>query len=222
MDVDGVGEKLAAALLKKGLIKDVADLYYLKREQLMGMERMADKSAQNVLDAIARSKERPLSRVIFALGIRHVGEETAGLLASHFGSVDRLARASKEELLKVSAIGPKIADSIYAFFRQESNLRVIDKLRKAGVRLEAEEAVAKELPLAGQEFVLTGRLEILTRGQAEAQIKALGGAVGSIVTKKTTFLALGANPGSKLDKARSLGTRLLNEGELLDLLGAGR
>ena len=218
MDIDGVGEKLAAALLSAGLVKDVADLYYLTTDQLTGLERMADKSTQNVLDAIERSKSRPLSRVIFALGIRHVGEETAELLASHFGNVDKLARASQEELLEVPTIGPKIADSIYAFFGQEVNLRVIEKLRKAGVRLEAEKAVARELPLGGQEFVLTGQLETLTRSQAETRIKELGGAVGSSITKKTTFLVVGADPGSKLDKARTLGTRLLNEEEFADLL----
>jgi len=213
-----VGEKLAAVLLEKGLVKNVADLYYLKQEQLMELERMGEKSAQNVLDAIERSKSRPLSRVLFALGIRHVGAETAELLTSHFGSVDRLARATKEELLEVPTIGPKIADSICAFFKQQSNLKLIENLRKAGVRLEAEEGALRELPLAGQAFVLTGRLETLTRGQAEARVKELGGAVGSSVIKKTTFVVVGVDPGSKLDKARALGTRVLNEEAFLNLL----
>ncbi len=218
MDIDGVGEKLAAAFLSSGLVKDVADLYSLCKEELAALERMGEKSAQNVLDAIERSKSRPLSRVLFALGIRHVGAQTAELLASHFGSVDRLAKASQEELLEVATIGPEIAQSTYAFFRQQANLRVIDKLRKAGVRLEAEVAKAEELPLAGQEFVITGRLEAFPRSEAEARIKELGGAVGSSVTKKTTFLVVGADPGSKLDKARALSTRLLSEQELLRLL----
>jgi len=218
MDIDGLGEKLAAALLNSGLVKDVADLYTLRKEELAVLERMAEKSAQNVIDAIAKSKDRPLSRVLFALGIRHVGAETAELLARHFGSVDRLASVSQEELLEMSTIGPKIAESIHAFFRQESNLKVIDKLRKAGVRLEAEVARAEELPLAGQEFVITGKLETFPRSEAEARIKEFGGAVGSSVTRKTTFLVVGADPGSKLDKARDQGTRLLSEQEFLSLL----
>ncbi|MFQ5987551.1 MAG: NAD-dependent DNA ligase LigA, partial [Dehalococcoidia bacterium] len=218
MDIDGIGEKLAAALLHSGLIKDVADLYSLRKHDLAALERMGEKSAANVIDAIERSKDRSLSRVIFALGIRHVGAETAELLASHFGSMARLARASEEELLSVPTIGPKIAESIHLFFREEANLRVIDKLRRAGVRLQAEVAKAKELPLAGQEFVVTGRLEAFTRGEAEARIKELGGAVGSSVTGKTTFLVVGADSGSKLEKARALGTRVLGEEEFLHLL----
>jgi len=218
MDIEGVGEKLAAALLNSGLVKDVADLYSLRKEELSALERMGEKSAQNVLDAIETSKGRPLSRVLFALGIRHVGEQTAELLARHFDSIDRLAEASQEELLEVATIGPKIAESIHAFFRQESNLKVIDKLKKAGVSLKAEVAEAEELPLAGQEFVITGSFESFPRSEAEARIKELGGAVGSSVTKKTTFLVVGADPGSKLDKARALGTRLLSEPEFLRLL----
>jgi DNA ligase (NAD+) len=218
MDIEGVGEKLAAALLNSGLVKDIADLYSLRKEELSALERMGEKSAQNVLDAIETSKGRPLSRVLFALGIRHVGEQTAELLARHFDSIDRLAEASQEELLEVATIGPKIAESIHAFFRQESNLKVIDKLKKAGVSLKAEVAEAEELPLAGQEFVITGSFESFPRSEAEARIKELGGAVGSSVTKKTTFLVVGAGPGSKLDKARALGTRLLSEPEFLRLL----
>jgi len=218
MDIDGVGEKLVAALLEKGLVKDVADFYYLKREQLMELERMGEKSAQNVIDAIEESKERPLATVLLALGITHVGGETAELLARYFGSLDELARASQERLLEIPTIGPKVAESIYAFFRQEPNLKVIDKLRKAGVRLEAEGVTPKELPLAGQEFVLTGRLEALTRNQAEARIKALGGTVGSSVTRKTAFLVMGADPGSKRDKAQTLGTTLLSEEQFVNLM----
>ncbi len=218
MDIDGVGEKLAAALLEKGLVKDVADLYSLPKDELAALERMGEKSAQNVLDAIERSRSRPLSRVLFALGIRHVGAETAELLARHFGSMDRLANASQEELLEVPTIGPTVAQSIYAFFRHESNLKVIDKLRKAGVTPEAEVAKLEALPLVGQEFVITGSLEAFTRSVAEARIKELGGAVGSSVTKKTTFLVMGADPGSKLEKARALGARLLSEEEFLNLL----
>ena len=218
MDINGVGEKLAAALLEKGLVKNVADLYSLHTQDLMNLERMGEKSVQNVLDAIEWSKQRPLSRVIFAIGIRHVGAETAELLASHFGSMDRLASASEEELLAVPTIGPKIAESILAFFRQEANRHIIDELRRAGVRLEEEAVELRERPLLGQEFVLTGRLETFPRSEVEARIKELGGSVGSSVTRKTTHLVVGAEPGSKLEKARALGTKVLREEELLRLL----
>jgi DNA ligase (NAD+) len=235
MDIDGVGEKLCAALfearLKNGkrLVEDVGDFYSLKdkdkKEKLLEMERMAEKSVANILDSIEKSKKRPLARVIFALGILHVGEETAELLASRFHSLDMLANATEEELLSVPSIGPKIAESIVTFFRQDGNKEIIRKLRKAGVRLEElqEEARAKpaELPLAGQEFVLTGRLESFTRQEAEARIKALGGAVGSSVTKKTNYVVVGADPGSKQDKALALGIRLLTEEEFQQILGKG-
>jgi DNA ligase (NAD+) len=219
MDIEGIGEKLSTALFNAGLVKDVADLYYLTREQLLRLERMGEKSVANILNSIERSKDRALPRVIFALGILHVGWETAELLADHFPSIDRLARASREELLSIPSIGAKIADSILAFFAQKENQRIIEKLRKAGVRLEAEAAKPKELPLAGLEFVLTGRLETFPRQEAEARIKALGGSVGSSVTKKTSYLIVGADPRSKLDKARALGTKLLTEEEFLRMVG---
>jgi len=221
MDIDGVGEKLCAALFEAGLVKDVADLYYLTQEQLLGLERMADKSVSNVLSSIERSKSRPLARLIFALGILHVGEEMAQLLASRFTSLDALASAPQEELLAIPSVGPKIAESIVAFFRQEGNRCIIEKLGKAGVKLEEEEAPAKpaELPLAGQEFVLTGKLEAFSRQEAEARIKELGGAVGSSVTRKTTYVVAGADPGSKRDKAISLGITLLTEEKLARMIG---
>lgn len=221
MDIEGIGEKLAEALLKSGLIKDAADIYALKdkKDELVKLERMGEKSASKILKAIEESKNRPLSRVIFALGIRHVGSETAEILAKNLGSIDKLAQATKEELMAIPTIGPKIADSITAFFRQDSNRRVIEKLRKAGVRM-AEETPEKpsELPLAGMEFVITGKLDSFTRSEAEAKIKQLGGSVGSSVTKKTTYLVVGADPGSKLDRARELGTTLLTEAQFLEML----
>ncbi|MGB2800207.1 MAG: NAD-dependent DNA ligase LigA [Dehalococcoidia bacterium] len=220
MDIDRIGEKLVAALLEEGLVKDISDLYYLheREQELIDMGRMGEKSARNVLSAIERSKERPLSRVIFALGIRHVGGETAELLASHFGSIDKLTKASQEELAFIPAIGPKIAESVHGFFQQEPNLRIIDKLRRAGVKLEEEAVGRKELSLVGQEFVITGKLEGFTRSEAEARIKELGGSMGSTVTKKTTYLVVGTDAGSKLDKARALGTTLLSEEEFLHLI----
>lgn len=223
MDIDGLGEKLVDALIKEDLINDVGDIYSLreKKDELTEMEKMAEKSVSNLLDAIDESKERPLSRVIFAVGIRHVGAETAEILAKHFDSVDKLSRASEEELTAVQSIGPKIAESIAAFFRQESNREIIDKLRRAGVKLEVEPAGPEELPLSGQEFVITGKLEAFPRSEAESRIKGLGGSVGSSITKKTTFLVVGADPGSKRERARELGTGFLSEEEFLRLLGEG-
>ena len=221
MDIDGVGDKLCQALFEAGLVRDVADLYYLTREKLLGLDRMADKSVSNVLDSIERSKDRPLARVIFALGILHVGEEYAELLAENFASIDDLAKASRDELLSIPAIGPKIADSIVAFFRQEGNKGIIEKLRKAGVRLgkeKAEETRPEELSLAGLEFVLTGKLESFARSEAEAKIETLGGKAGSDVTKKTSYVVVGADPGSKLGKAQKLGVKTINEAEFLELL----
>ncbi len=219
MDIDGIGEKLCEALIREGLVKDVADLYYLKRENLAQLERMGEKSAANIIESIERSKGRALSRVLFALGIRHVGSETADLLVQHFDSLDKLAKATKEELMAIPTIGPKVADSIVAFFRQESNLKIIEKLKRAGVKLKVEAAPPQELPLLGMEFVLTGRLETFARAEAEARIKELGGKVGSSVTRKTTYLVVGVDPGSKLDKARTLGVQTLGEEEFLKLLG---
>lgn len=218
MDIEGIGEKMSQALFEAGLVKDVGDIYYLTRDQLLSLERMADKSVSNILNSIERSKNRPLSRVIFALGITHIGEETAELLAEHFTSIDELARASREKLLEIPSIGPKIADSILAFFRQEENRRIIRKLREAGVKLEAEKVEAKELPLAGLEFVITGRLQAFTRQEAEARIKALGGKAGSDVTRKTNYLVVGEDPGSKLVRAQALGIKTLTEAEFLELI----
>lgn len=220
MDIRGIGESLCATLLKEGLVKNVADLYDLKdkREQLINLDRMAEKSVANMLSAIEKSKETPLSRVIFALGILHIGEEMAELVAKHFSSMDRLANASRQELLSIPTVGPKIADSIVAFFRQEENRNIIKRLKEAGVQLEVAAAKREELPLVGMEFVITGRLEAFTRQEAEARIKALGGSASSSVTKKTTYLVVGADPGSKLAHAQALGTKLLTEEELLHLL----
>jgi DNA ligase (NAD+) len=224
MDIDGVGEKLCQALFKAGLIEDAADLYYLTREQLLGLERMADKSATNVVNSIEKSKDRPLDRVIFALGITHVGDQYAELLAEHFRSIDDLAKARAEELSTIPSIGPKIAEGIVTFFRQEGNKQIINKLKESRVKLEKEQAekvgegLVPSLPLAGLEFVLTGKLESFSRLDAEAKIKALGGKAGSDVTKKTSYVVVGADPGSKLAKAEKLGTKTLSEAEFVEML----
>ncbi len=220
MDIEGIGRKLPEALLQAGLVEDVSDLYRLKdrREQLAGLEKLGDKSAANLIEAIEKSKERPLSRLIFALGIRHVGSETAEVLASHFGSIDRLAVATEDDLMEVPSIGPKVAESIVTFFAQDSNRRLIQDLREAGLRMEQEPREPAKLPLAGQEFVITGKLESFPRTAAEARIRELGGTVGSSVTKKTTKLVAGADPGSKLERARQLGIEVISEENFLRIL----
>jgi len=220
MDIRGIGESLSATLFEKGLVKNVADLYYLKdkKEQLLSLEKMAEKSVSNMLNAIEKSKDTPLARLIFALGIKHVGAEMAEVLASKFESIDKLAKASREELMDIDTIGPKIAESIIAFFRQEENRNIIKRLKKAGVKLEEAAVKLKELPLTGMEFVITGTLEAFSRQEAEARVKALGGATGSSITQKTTYLVVGTDPGSKLAKAQSLGIKQLNEEEFLNLL----
>jgi DNA ligase (NAD+) len=218
MDIEGIAERMSQALFEAGLIKDVGDLYYLTRDQLLGLEKIADKSATNILNSIKKSKDRPLPRVIFALGILNIGDQTAELLAEHFNSIDELAEASRDKLQEIPSIGPKIADSILAFFRQKQNQKIIDKLRKAGVKLEAEKAKRGDLPLAGLDFVITGRLETFPREEAEAKIKELGGKAGSDVNRKTSYLVVGEDPGSKLARAQALGTRTLTEKEFLELL----
>jgi len=222
MDIDGVGEKLCQALFEAGMVRDIADLYYLSTEQLLGLDKMAEKSISNVLNSIEESKNRPLARIIFALGIIHVGEEYAELLTKNFSSIDELAKATQEELLLFPSIGPKIANSIVTFFSQKGNKRIIEKLRMAGVKLEGEktkEVKPEELPLAGLEFVLTGKLESLTRQKAEARVKTLGGKAGSDITRKTSYLVVGVDPGSKLAKAQNLGVKTITEEKFLKLLG---
>jgi len=221
MDIRGIGESQSSMLLKEGLAGNVSDLYYLKdkKERLLQIERMAELSVDNMLAAIEKSKNRPLARVIFALGIRHVGSETAEILARRFHGIEALAKASREELINIEAVGPKIADSIVAFFHEETNQKIIERLRKAGVTLE-EKVKSEKLPLAGMEFVITGRLEAFSRQEAETRIKALGGTAKDNVTRKTSYLVVGADPGgNKLTKAQELGTGQIKEEELLRLLG---
>ncbi len=221
MDIRGIGESMSAILLREELVRDVADLYYLKdeRQQLIELERMAEKSVDNLLEAIEKSKGVSLARLIFALGIGHVGGEMAGVLAQNFSSIDELADASREELMSIPAVGPKIADSIIAFFRQKENKKIIQRLKDAGVNPKEEKAKPEELPLAGQEFVITGRLEAFSRQEAEARVKALGGTAKDNVTRQTAYLVVGADPGgSKLTRAQSLGTKQLTEEEFLRFL----
>jgi DNA ligase (NAD+) len=210
MDIESVGEKLAWSLIEQKLVYDPSDVYRLTKEQLIMLERMGDKSAQNVLDNIEASKSRTLTRVLFALGIRYVGYQNAELLARAFGSMDRLRVASLAEIVEVEGIGPKIAESVYAWFREADNLLMVDKLIAAGVNM-TEDAAALSGPLAGLTIVVTGRLERHSRAQIEAQIKALGGVLGDSVSKKTSYLVAGADAGSKLARAQKLGTPILDE-----------
>jgi DNA ligase (NAD+) len=219
MEIDGLGEKLAAALLEANLVHDVADLYSLRKEQLVGLDRLGDKSAHNLLRSLEASKGRSVARLLFALGIRHVGLQTAALLVNAFGSLDALRDASLEAIGAVEGVGPIIAASVRAWFDEPRNLAVLEKLRLAGLRFAEEPAAAaSDQPLAGQTFVITGRLDGMTRPTAEARIKALGGTVGDAVTRRTTHLVVGAEPGSKLRKAQQLGTSILDESALEALL----
>ena len=223
MDIDGVGESLVAQFLATGLIRDSADLYTLTVEQLAGLERMADKSAQNAIAAIQQSRDRPLGNVIFALGIRHVGAETARILAERYGDMDALKDATQEELTDIYTIGNVVAESVFNWFHDEDNLNLIDKLRKADVRMR-EEVVRPvgDLPWKDQEIVLTGHLTELSRTQAEEIVRSLGGKAGRTVTKKTTLVVAGAEAGSKLEKAQRLETPIIDEEEFLQRVEKAR
>ncbi len=220
MDIQGIGEQLSVSLFGKGLVKDFADLYYLTEADLFKLENTKDKKAKNILDSIEASKQKPLERLIFALGIKHVGIETATLLAGHFKTLDRLMSATFEELTAINEIGPKIADSILAFYKNESNRHIIQKLYHAGVvPSQPVEKGQETKPLSGLEFVITGKLNNFSRDEAEKRIKEMGGSTKSDITRKTSYLVTGAEPGSKLEKARRLGIRQIDEQGLLELLG---
>ncbi|KXG78041.1 DNA ligase [Fervidicola ferrireducens] len=221
MDIRGLGPAIVSLLISQGLIKDAADLYYLKREDLVTLERMGEKSAANLLSAIEESKKRPLDRVIYALGIPFVGSRTASLLADAFGSMEELEKATYEDLIKVPEIGDKIAESILAFFRQEQTKALISRLKAAGVNMEAKKKEEGPKPLEGLTFVLTGALEKYTRQQATELIEKLGGKVTGSVSKKTDYVVVGKDPGSKYEKALKLGIKILNEAEFEKLLEKG-
>ena len=219
MDIDGLGDALVDQLVDKGMVRDVGDLYGLTHAQVANLERMADKSASNLLEEIENSKKAELARVIFAIGIRFVGERTAQFLADHFGSLDKLAAASEEELCQVEEVGPRIAESIVEFFREKQNRTVLEKLRKAGLQLEQKKVRKAEGNLAGKQFVLTGTLPHYSRDDAGRMIEEAGGRVTGSVSKKTDYVVVGSEPGSKLDKARTLGVKMIDEAGFLKLLG---
>jgi len=222
LDIEHLGEATVEQLVDLGLVRDFADLYHLGVETVAGLERHAEKSAQNLVGAIQASKGRGLGRLLFALGIRYVGEHVARLLAAHYGAMDRLAKASREELAEIHGIGPRIAEAVHLFFQQEANLETIRRLREVGVRM-AEETAAEERPkpLAGKTFVLTGGLDRMTRDEAREAIVRLGGRLTSTVSKKTDYVVVGRDPGAKADDARRLGITLLDEPSFLALIGKG-
>jgi DNA ligase (NAD+) len=212
MNIEGLGEALVDQLAERGLVNDAADLYTLQLDQVAALERMGQKSARKLLDQIARSKDAEFWRVLFGLGIRHVGERVAQSLASAFGSMDALAAAPVEAMQAVRDIGPVAAAAVREYFDEPHNLALVGRLRSAGVQLESSApATAGAQPLAGATFVLTGTLAAMTRDDAAAAIAARGGRVSGSVSKKTTYLVAGAEPGSKLAKARELGVTVLDE-----------
>jgi DNA ligase (NAD+) len=218
MDVDGLGEKILDQLVDKGLVKDVADLYALKLDDIAGLERMAEKSAQNLLDGIAASKKQPLARLIYALGIRFVGERTAQLLAEHFSSLDEFAAASEEQLTEVGEVGPKVAAAIAEFFSEAANRQLIKKLDKVGIRPKAAKRTVQSDKFAGKTFVFTGTLADRSREAAAELVQQHGGKISGSVSKKTDYVVVGSDAGSKLDKARELEVAVLTEAEFEKLL----
>jgi DNA ligase (NAD+) len=223
MDIEGLGEKLVDQLVDNGIVRTLPELYKLGVAKLCALERMAEKSATNLVENLEKSKHTTLTRFLFSLGIRHVGESTARDLAKHFGSLDRIMDASVEQLLEVTDVGPVVAHSIHTFFQQPHNREVAEQLRAAGITWEEHDGTADRSPkpLAGKTFVLTGTLPTMTRDEAKDLIEAAGGKVAGSVSKKTHYVVAGAEAGSKLDKAQELGVPILDEAGLKTLLEGG-
>jgi DNA ligase (NAD+) len=218
MDIEGLGDKLVQQLVGKGMVKTVADIYRLKKNELAGLERMAEKSAQNLLDQVEKSKTTTLARFLHALGIPQVGEATAQLLVDHFGALDDIMDAKRETLEQVHGIGPAMAEDIHSFFHEKHNREVIRALIKAGIHWPKPVKARKDSPLAGKTFVLTGGLASMSRDEARRKLQSLGAKVTDSVSKKTDYVIVGEDPGSKADKARTLGIKLLNEIDFLALI----
>ena len=222
MDIRGLGAQTISKLVELGLIEEPPDFYSLDEERLARLPGFKEKSIQNLLASIEESKSRPFPRVLFALGIRHVGERVAGLLADHFRSIDSLLAASEEEISEIPGIGPEIAASVYGFFQEEANRELISGLRAAGLQFSSSEpSIKQEGPLVGKTFVITGTLPTLSRNEATDLIESAGGKVTSSVSAKTDFLLTGESPGSKLKKAEELGIRQISEEELREMVGTG-
>jgi DNA ligase (NAD+) len=217
MNIEGLGEAVVTQLLDRGMVKSIADLYSLNEEKLLSLERIGKKTAETLLAEIEKSKQNPLNRVLFGLGIRFIGERTAQLLAEEFGSIDALMAASAEELERVNEVGPRVAQAIREFFDEAKNRALVERLRKAGLTFTAEKR-KKSSQLEGLTFVLTGTLPNLAREDAKGKIEAAGGKVSGSVSKKTNYVVAGEEAGSKLDKARELGVKVVDEEELIRLL----
>lgn len=217
MDIDGLGVKLIDQLVDKGLVKDIADIYYIKKEELIELERMAEKSAQNIIDAVEKSKTKPLSKFLFALGIRHVGETTAEDLSHHFQKLDDFYHLSEEDFMGVEGIGPEVASSVYQFFRDKKNRESIERLKKAGVKVIEPKGKEKG-KLLGKTFVFTGTLKAFGRDEARNLVESLGGQTASSVSKKVDYVVVGEDPGSKFSKAKELEIKTLTEEEFKNLI----
>ena len=211
MNIDGLGEKIVDQLIAKDLVKDFSDLYLLDAETIASLDRMAEKSAQNLVDEIAASKKQSLARLIYALGMRFVGERTGQLLSAHFGSLERIAGATAEELMEVGEVGPKVAASIAEFFSENVNQDLVKRLKAAGVRMTEERQALTDTRFSGQTFVFTGSLSRRSREEAEAFVASHGGKAVASVSKKTTYVVVGSDPGSKYEKAKTLGVTILDE-----------
>jgi DNA ligase (NAD+) len=219
MDMEHVGPALVNQLIEKGYVKDAADLYSLTKEDIKKLERMADKSAQNVIDSIKASLDRPFDRLLYSLGIRMVGKRTAQLIADHYSDIDELAKASVEELSEIHEVGPKVAEGIVNFFREKENRQFIEKLKKAGVRIKGQGSSSKgPKPLKGKTFVFTGGMTHYTRPDAEELARQLGGNASGSVSKRTDYVVAGTDPGSKYEKAKKLGVEILTEDEFVKLM----
>ena len=217
MNIEGMGDALVNQLTDRGFVKNVADIYRLSKDDLLKLERMGDKSAQNVLNEIEASKKLPLERVIYGLGIRFVGERTAEFLAEHFGSLDAIMKAGEEELQEVNEVGPRIAKSIVEFFQEPRNRELVERLRKAGLTFTGSKK-ERGTKLAGKTFVLTGTLSRYSRDEAKKMIEDAGGRVSGSVSKKTDYVVAGTDAGSKLDKAKELGVEVVGENEMEALI----
>jgi DNA ligase (NAD+) len=223
MDIEGLGPAIIDQLVEKDLIKDISDLYFLKRDDLISLERVADKSADNLLDAIEKSKKKSLANLIYGLGIRYVGVHTSEVITRYYPTLDKFKKANLEELIKINEIGPKIAESIILFFNEKENLAIIEKLRSAGLNFSQEKEKIREEKgvqiLAGKQFVLTGTLKDFTRTQAKEIISELGGRVTGSVSKKTDYVVAGEDPGSKYERAKKLGVSIISEEEFKKITG---
>ena len=218
MDIEGMGDAIVDMLVKENLIKDFSDIYHLKLDEIKKLERFADKSAKNLIEAVEKSKSNDLHRLIFGLGIRHAGTRAAWILASRFGSLDKIKDTSRENFSNINAIGPVMAESIYDFFKTPKNIEIIKKLKLAGVKTE-EKVKSKKRVLKKLTIVVTGTLEGYTRGEIENLIRTSGGNASSSFSKNTDFLLCGKEPGSKIEKARAVGVKVIDEKEFKRMIG---